>query len=189
MKTKSMILVGVLIIALAAMAAPVMAADSTTATVAGNAEATIDVSVEGTLTAWTLTPPSVTDSTSVDLVVKANTAGWHVAVVDAMGDGKQVAAGRMQEAVSAAGAYVADAGSMDAALVISAPGGVNGAGAAVGDVTLSGAAANYIVNGASATSTYDGDLTFTQAVSYTGDPVLADNHVYKIVVTFVGTPA
>lgn len=185
MKTKSLIIVGILIIAFAAMVAPVMAVSTGSATVAGNTVDTIDITVTGDLTGFSLTPPTATSTDALTLAVSANTDGWHVDVKDPMTGKVAGSAGKMQEAVSIAGAYEAAGEVMDAALQLSAP--TSGAGTSAGTITL-GADDAHLLSGSAATSSYSQLLTLTQTVSYTTDPVLTtENHVYKIVVAFTGT--
>lgn len=81
MKTKSLVLIGVMIIALAAMAMPVMAADTA---VYGTLSKTISISTTEAEKPITLTPGSET-STTVNFLVTQNCVG-DIKVYDTMGE-------------------------------------------------------------------------------------------------------
>jgi len=186
MKTKLWVIMGILIIAGAAMVMPVMAVDSGSTQITGNAVPTIDITVTGSLAGWQLTPPSSTNN-GATLTVNTNVAsGWHVKVADSMTGKATGSDGKMQEAVSAGGAYVASGAVLQSPLTVSAPG--DTASTSDGTKTLT-ASPTAIIDGTAATSTYSQSLLFTQPVSYTLDPVLTGGHVYQIVVAFTGTPS
>jgi len=183
-KTKVLVLVGILIIAFAAVVAPVMAADTGTATLTGNPPKTLSLTVNGGITDWNLDPTVVqpiTDATSVNLTVSSNSPGWVVSVKDAQ-DGSKPTPGRMVD--YNAGSYGTLA--LGSNLTV---GGASGTGYDGTEKTLS-VSDQAIVTGASdatAAGTFSNTvLTFKQYVVIS-DSVLISGHAYRIIVTFTGT--
>jgi hypothetical protein len=189
MKTKILVIVGILIIALAAMVAPVMALDSGSATIDGNPARIIAVTVTGDITGWNLaTIGENTAPSTAKLTVSSNSPGWLVKVSDAMTGKPAGTVGKMVNATSV-GAYIPTPLTyLNQALVLSStsPTGITGAT----DVTLVGGAGAVIETGASdatgAGTFTDTPITMKQTIGYT-DVVLPSTNIYKIVVTFTGT--
>jgi hypothetical protein len=181
MKTKLLIIAGLLVIAFAAMIAPVMA--GSTATITGNVAKTITVNVNGTITDWPLTSGITnTNSTSVTLDVSSNSPGWVVSIKDAL-DGGKPSAGHLVDYTGSTYGTVA----LGSALGISSASvtGLTGGSVAAlsgSDSTIETGASDYTGAG-TFTAT---PLTFSQLVAIT-DPVLESGHTYRIIVTFTGT--
>ena len=186
MKTRVLILIGILIIAFAATIAPVTAADTGTAIITGNPPAKMDITMHGGITDWDLDPDPaaqpLTDSTNVTMDVRTNTKSWDIRVMDALDDGK-TSAGFMEEWDGAA--YGTQ--TLTNALIVAAT--TNAYYTADPDVTLTGVNQRIGVSdgAAHAAGNHLGlPLTFKQTVDI-ADPVLAGTDVYRIVVTFTGT--
>ena len=185
MKTKVLILIGILIIAFATVVAPVMAANTGTATITGNPPKTLSLTVNGGISNWNLDPttsPKV-DSTSVNLTVSSNSPGWLVSVKDAL-DGSKPAgsAGKMVD--YNVGSYGTLA--LGSNLTV---GSASVAGFTGSTVTLHGsdqAIETGAIDATAAGTFTNTALTFTQPVAIT-DAVLGSGHVYRIIVTFTGT--
>ncbi|WP_292425645.1 hypothetical protein [Methanoregula sp.] len=187
MQKNVLILAVILIIAFAAMAAPVMAAQS--ATITANPAKTITVTVNGGITNWALAQGLNTDATSVTLDVASNSPNWVVSVKDALDpDSVPTAkpdAGQMVDYNTATSVY--GTLKLGSSLVI---GGATSATQYTGaTVTLTGSD-QAIVTGANASTaagTFTGTpVTIKQTVAIT-DSVLPTNHVYRIIVTMTGT--
>jgi len=182
MKTKALVLIGILIIAFAAMVAPVMAA--TTATITGNPDKTITVTVTGGITNWALAQGLNTDSTNVKLTVESNSPGWVVAAKDAL-DGSKPSAGKMVDYSTDTETYNTLA--LGSEVVI---GGATSATHYAGsEITLSGSDQTIVTGDSASTAAgtfTDTAVTVKQTVAIT-DSVLPTNHVYRIIVTMTGT--
>ncbi len=189
MKTRLLVIVGILIIAFAAMIAPVMAASS--ATITGNPEKAIAIDVQGTIADWVLTPGATeTDATSVTLAVSSNSPGWVVSVKDALDvDGVPAAkpnAGFMVDYLTTGGGTWGTT-KLGTALTVNsanAPAHVTGA-----SHVLTGAdqAIETGISETGGTGVFAAHaITLSQPVAYT-DTILGTNHVYRIIVTFTGT--
>ena len=187
MQKNVLILAGILIIAFAAMAAPVMAAQS--ATITANPAKTITVTVNGGITNWVLAQGLNTDATSVTLDVASNSPNWVDSVKDALDPDSVPAAkpdaGQMVDYNTATSVY--GTLKLGSSLVI---GGATSATQYTGaTVTLTGSD-QAIVTGANASTaagTFTGTpVTIKQTVAIT-DSVLPTNHVYRIIVTMTGT--
>jgi hypothetical protein len=184
MKTKSLVLIGILIIAFAAIVIPVMAADTTTIT--GNPDSVISISVTGGTVDLSsgLSPqlPPAEDSTQT-LTVSANGIGWTVAVSDALDNSKPAGSkGFMVEALSSAGAYVTPSPKNLTAVMNVTGGSMTGATGAT--VKLDGG--GVIETGTAAVDGTTGSITFQQIANYV-DQVLTGTETYRTVVTFTAT--
>lgn len=188
MKTKALVLIGILIIAFAAMVAPVMAAESGTTTITGNPAKTMAVTVTGGISNWVLDPttsPKV-DSSSVTLSVSSNSPGWVVSVKDGMEGSKTAGSeGKMAEYITGTSSYSTLVLGTAMEVISASHAGFTGQDVA----TLSGTD-QAIESGASdytAANTFSNTaLTFKQPVAIT-DSVLPSGHVYRIMITFTGT--
>ncbi|MGA2122303.1 MAG: hypothetical protein ABSG49_09720 [Methanoregula sp.] len=192
MKTKVLILVGILVIAFAAVVAPVMAATTGSATITGNPPMKMDLTLHGSITGWSLDPTAsqpLTNSASVTMDVKSNDRSWDVSAKDALdNDGVPAAktnAGFMLE-YDPAGTGTWKTIALGNALHVGATTSGHLTGA---EVTLSGSD-QTIANGdgaAGGAGTFMGQpLTIKQTVAYS-DPVLTGSEVYRIIVTLTGT--
>jgi hypothetical protein len=179
MKTKMLLIIGVLIIAFAAVVAPVMAATNTTIT--GNPAKTISVTVNGGPISLVLNAGSTaSDSTTESLTVASNSPGWTVSVKDAL-DGSKPSAGQMVD--YSGGSY----GTLALASHMSV-GSASQTGFTGTTVVLSGTdqAIETGAGGYTAANTFTNTaLTFSQPVAIT-DSVLPGSDVYRIIVTFTG---
>ena len=183
MKTKVLILIGILIIALAAVVAPVMAA---TTTITGNPTKTISVTAHGGITDWVLSAAAsqpIHDTNDVTLDVSSNARHWYVNAADL--DLTKPSRGFMVDWGGAA---------YDGTAVLANALGVQGTATAsqytatAGIVTLSGSDQLIYqgVNGPSGTGTFNAmPLDFSQTV-LSSDASLTGTDVYRIVVTFTG---
>jgi hypothetical protein len=177
MKTRSLILVGVLIIALVAMAAPAMAVN--TASIEGNPTATVALDVTGTNAAWSLAV-GANSKTDLDIVVSSN---YHFTVKakDAMTAPKDNV-GKMVEFDGTN--YIAGSNHLTNPLLIdvTTTNGITGS-----DVTDSlDAAGKTIFSFPAGTGAYQDqklEITFTQQVVY-ADPRLSGGSTYHIPITF-----
>jgi len=188
MKTKALILIGILIIASsAAMIAPVMALTSTTIT--GNPPAEITVTVTGNIVNWNLDPslPQPIENTSfVTLSVTTNYRAWTVTPSDGLDNSKPGPSKGYMAEFNGAPNYVnpgIDLGNpMSVSVEKVTPGYTN--------------ATTTMTGSPSAIATGDGsihaagvfsnkNLIFNQESDYT-DPVLTGGEYYQIIVTFTG---
>jgi hypothetical protein len=191
MKTKIMVLVGILIIAFAAVVAPVMAATTGSATITGNPPMKMDLTIAGTITGWILDPTAsqpLTDSTHVTMTVSSNDRSWVVSAHDALDTTKPAGTvGKMAEWTGSAYLTGASAAFLGSAMQVGAT--TVNPGFTGATVTLTGAG--------QAIATGDGSksaagvfttkpITIKQDVTY-ADPVLTGGDVYQIIVTFTGT--
>lgn len=187
MKTKVSVLMGLLIIAFAAMVMPVMAANTGTAIITGNPPVKMDITVDGGITNWGLDPSvtqPITDSTSVTMDVMTNSKSWVVSVRDAL-DGGKTSAGFMEEYTGAA--YGTQ--TLTNALVVGAATPVTVAYFTGSEVTLSGTDQAFATSDGlahAAGNHLDIPLTFKQTVLI-ADPVLTGSNVYRIIATFTAT--
>jgi hypothetical protein len=187
MKTKVFILIGILIIAFAAVVAPVMAGTSGTTTITGNPAKTISITVNGPAISLNLDPtasPAV-DSTHETLDVSSNTPSWTVKVKDALDDGKPSAGKMVDYLTTGPGPY----GTLALGTAINVGSASVTPGFTGSTKTLSGADQTIELGDAdfNAANTFSATpLTFTQPVVIT-DSVLGANHVYRIIVTFTAS--
>jgi hypothetical protein len=189
MKAKVLVMIGILIIAFAAVVTPVMAASTTTIT--GNPTAVIAVSVTGGTVNLALNPQisPATDS-SQTLTVSANAVGWTVAAKDGLDGSKPVGTlGFMVEAASSGGAYITPT-PKNLTAVMNVTGGImTGANAAPVIIKLDKAASGgTIETGTAAVDGTTGSITFSQIANYV-DQRLTGPETYQMVVTFTGTAA
>jgi hypothetical protein len=190
MKTKVLILVGILIIAFAAVVAPAMAAGTGIATITGNPAKTISLTVNGGTIGLNLDPTApqpITDSTTATLDVSSNSPGWTVSVKDAL-DGSKPSAGKMVNYTTASSTYgtlaLGSALNVGSASYVSAPNGFVGTSH---DLTGSDQAIETGASDTTAANSFTATaLTFKQTVVIT-DPVLPSGQVYRIIVTFTGS--
>ncbi|MGB8219998.1 MAG: hypothetical protein WCE46_06395 [Methanoregula sp.] len=191
MKTKLLIIAGLLVIAFAVMITPVMAGN--TATVTANPSKVISVTVNGGITNWALDPtnsPKI-DASDVTLTVSSNDPGWTVAVKDALdqdtGSNSKPNAGYLVDYNTNTNLWgTTHLGSPLKVESASVTGITGNPGSPVilsnTDQTIETGASDSTGTGTFTTT----PLTFTQPVAYT-DQVLGSNHVYRIIVTFTGT--
>ena len=185
MKTNKLVLIGILIIAFAAMIAPVMA-DTTTIT--GNPQKAISITVHNGISNWVLIPSTDNaDTSSVTLDVTSNEPAWSVSVKDALDGAKPAGSeGKMVDYLTTGpGPY----GTLALGSAMKVQGDTTQPTKFTGtEKTLSGsdqAIDAGLDTTASAGQFLGTPLKFTQTVSAT-DPVLLTNHVYRIVITFTG---
>jgi hypothetical protein len=187
MKTNKLVLIGILLVAFAAMVAPVMAAtDSETATVTGTLPATMVLSIDTAPGALDLSG-ALGDKTSTNgrLGVISNYPGWVVSVKDnqtkAAGD-----RGYMFEHVTAGNIFI-ETNHLTAALKVATP-------TATGYTGLTEAALTSTLTFATGESDADAVNTFSipinlkQTIGAT-DMGLASGRTYQTIITFDGSTA
>jgi hypothetical protein len=177
MKTKVLILLGILIIAFAAMVAPVMAAD---ATITGNPTAVIDVSVPtgSQSIGLTLEPgqAAVSDPANPEITVSSNEVGWTVTATDTTPS--TTVKGHMSKYDTAYDftKYLTNAMTIaHTSIPLVTTGGSS-------DLSSS---SNTIATGLATVDEQSVPFTITQTVLYT-DPVLSSAN-YQMIVTFTGS--
>jgi hypothetical protein len=192
MKTKSLILAGVLIIAFAAMVTPVMADLSDTTVITGNPASTTALSItEATLSLGTAGVLAVGDNPGTLTMVVSNNAadGYTVSVQDSMDDSKSGFAGQMLEYDTGTTHYItASPKSIAAAMVVTVPDDATfythnskTLAATAGSALITSASENHMVTDKSITT------TATQTVVLS-DPHLTDaSRIYRIVPLFTIT--
>jgi hypothetical protein len=184
MKTKTLILVGVLIIALAAMAAPVMAATDAPTAVYGTIQKTVSITASNTEQTIVLTPGSTTQATGVTLNANENCAGYIQAVDDYAANTKDEAtAGYMTNYTGSAYSAVP----VGALTKLSAK--IALAGTTTGVFTQAAQATDLATAKQVYTFTTTGTeaalpLTFSQAVHATNDVTLPGSNSYRIPIKF-----
>lgn len=183
MNAKLSIIVGFLILTAVMIVAPVGATGTGYAAITGNPPSTIDITVTGNFT-MTLTPGiNNTDSSNIKLTVSSNKIGWFVQVHDHQEDSKPDA-GKMVEWDGSG--YVTPVPKVltDAMVMV---------GPAVPSKTIGGGAipltgsGKTIETGVAVVTSEEIPITIAQQVEY-ADAILTDPNVYRIVITFVGTP-
>ena len=184
MKTKLLLILGVLVIVVVAMVGPVTAANTGSTTITGNPGATIAIVVTGSITDWPLVLNSNVDSTNVTLDVLSNKPGWTVKVSDELDGGKLPASvGKMANWTTVTwgdSGYLATALNVGAASVTS-----HATGASV-NLNGGGQTIETGNSDASGAGTFNGiHITNTQQI-LSSDPVLTAPNVYRIIVTFTG---
>ncbi len=189
MKTKTLVLIGVLIIALAAMAMPVMAAS---ATISGTLAPAISVSVTGgdaiSLTLNPTATPAISNNAAL-LSVTTNTPTWYVTATDDLtSDGtnaKPGTAGYMAEADADSKWVTASTKYLNTEMSVTGPT-IAAATAATTALTASGN--HRIETGTAATGStpQTGYITFTQPVTF-ADQIPTGTNKYMMIVTISGT--
>lgn len=179
MKTRSLVLIGVLVIALAAMAMPVMAATTASATITGNPTATTEITLSANSLPLTLTPGSTASDNSITMTSTSNNAnGFTVSVKDAMDNGKESShAGHMM--AFNAGSYT-EATYLAANMTAATSSGADATDA--GTITLKGPNAQTIQSTTAPKQVLNKAITFSQAVAYTDARLTTGS--YQIVVQF-----
>ena len=176
MKTRQLVIVGILIIAIVAMIAPVMSADTTA--VSGNPTAYVVLAVSSETISMTLTPGGTVHDTTAHLTVSSN-CPYTIAAKDAMTESKP-----------SAGYMVNYTGTEYKTDKLAATMGISGTESS--PVTTTAIAPLTAANQVLYTSTggvqtaKELALSFDQAVAIT-DPRLPAGHSYKIPVTFTIT--
>ena len=183
MKTKSLILIAVLIIAFAAMAAPVMAADASDVTVvSGNPTASVALTVSSATAAITLTPGTTVPYTALELTATSNGPAT-IKVYDTM-TGSKATAGYMENR-TAADVWQGDK--------LTAPLKIKGA-ASIGKFT--GQTTAFSIVGTPGTTLYTEAGPDTQTLTTSleqavaappADPLLPGTNTYQIPLTFTIT--
>jgi len=174
MMKKTWLIVMVLLVCFLAFAQGALAATSaTSATLTASQTDTIQITVTGTETPWTLVPGQTFTESNVLHVVVNSTADWSVAASDT----NTTTAGFM---TSYAPDTYTPATHLTNALKVEATSGT-GSGSYVTLPT-----GGDIVTGTAGTNQVSYGLGFQQVVSY-ADPVLSNPNVYRIVVTLTGT--
>jgi hypothetical protein len=176
MKTRLLVIVGIMIIAFAAMVAPVMAGLTDTTAVYGNPTAYVSVTVSGPAALMTLAATGANSDTSMHLDAITNCPAT-ITAVDAMSNGKG-SAGYMVNVTTAGNTYSAD--KLGAKMQIS------GADAGVFTATTADDLAttpHLLYTASGATATQELALSFDQTTSYS-DPRLPSGYSYRIPVTF-----
>ncbi|MGD0535177.1 MAG: hypothetical protein ABR999_07005 [Methanoregula sp.] len=189
MQKNVLILAGILIIAFAAVVAPVMAATAGNATISGNPPLSMNLTVTGTITGWSLDPSvsqPLTNATAVTMTVRSNDRSWVVSAKDGMDNSKTSGtAGKMADWNGTAYNTTSSI-SLGSAMLVGATTATGFTGATV---TLTGSD-QAIATGTGATAaagTFNAlPLTFQQSVTY-ADPSLISPDVYRIIVTFTGS--
>jgi hypothetical protein len=193
MKTKLLVVLGVLVLSAWTMINPVMAVDAQS-TITANISSVISIEVTGAgITAWPLFVGTNTNTTDVKLHVNCNNPPWLVTAVDALdpagGNPKNTTTrGKMAQSTSS-GAYVGDYN-------LTTTMGV--AGADITNASFVGTAGSLSTSGVPL-NIYQGNpgfigagnfgdmpITITQVRLYT-DPALPSGDLYKIVVTFTAS--
>jgi methionine-rich copper-binding protein CopC len=178
MKAKVWIMVGVLIIALAAMVAPVMAASPTADTVvSGNPASYVDITVSSATISMTLTPSITNHYTTATLGATAN-GPTTIKATDA-GTNSKPSAGYMVNCTTSGNTWSTD--KLGSKMTISGTNvGVFTAStvADLGDLTP-----ETLYTGSGEADTQSLALSFNQAVTV-ADPILPSGYTYKLPVTF-----
>jgi hypothetical protein len=143
--------------------------------------ATIDISINGTIQNWDLTPGSTSDNSSaVTLNVSCDNTSWTVSVVDNLDNGKPAASvGRMAEYSS--NGYVNDGSMLGANLTVK---GLNAINMTEHSATL-GPLPQDIESGTGTVTNEQVPVTISQQVATT-DLHLINGDIYRVVITFVG---
>jgi hypothetical protein len=188
MNMKLFVIVGLLVVAAAVMVAPVAAVTTGTTTITGNPAAEIAITVQGNISNWALNLGSNSDALSVKLNVDSNRQKWAVNVKDALdkdsGNNTKTHAGQMVDYNNATNLW--------------------GTGALATPMDVGAAGVNPHVTGSTVTLTGGEQaietgaddpesigifpniaITISQQVHAT-DPILGTDHVYRIIVTFIG---
>lgn len=188
MKTKTLVLIGVLIIALAAMAMPVMADDTADISLTGNPTATVTVDTSGTLDAWELTPHATNPSTSgaVSLTISSN-CPFTIKVYDALTDDKPAATvGYMSEVTIATGDYVTESQKTLTNKLAIYTDNTNGiTGSDVTSIPVAGSAATlWAYSGTGGFASQSLPMTFSQLVPFTDARLDGTTKTYRIPLVF-----
>ncbi len=170
MKTKLLVIIGLLIIVSAAMVAPVAAL--------------IEITVTGDISDWALTPGTEnTNATVIDLTVTSDTTGWTVSVKDALDDLKPAGSvGKMAAYNTTAPEYVSGGDVLETAMHVEGATTSNVTGT---EITLSGSD-QTIETGLDEADAEAMDITIRQTVTKYDPRLLTANHKYRIVITFTG---
>jgi hypothetical protein len=192
MKTKALILLGILIIAFASVVAPVIAASTTTIT--GNPTSVIAVSVTGGTVNLPLNPQStqpITDS-SQTLTVSANAIGWTVAVEDKLDKDPTNASsaskpnkGYMSQHNTTTGYATVSPLKLFALMNVTGETMTTGTTPATARLDASG----VIETGTAVASGSTGLISFKQISNYVDQVLTGTGNDYQIIVTFTGTAA
>jgi len=145
--------------------------------------ATIDISVNGSIRNWVLTPGSTNEnSTAVTLNVSCDGSSWTVSVMDNLDDGKNsTSAGRMLEYNATTNNWIDTGSILKANLTVEGGTAVNVTGS---QVTL-GPIDQVIGTGYGTVDKTRIPVTISQHISPT-DIHLTNGDVYRAVITFVG---
>ncbi|MDD1682495.1 MAG: hypothetical protein LUO98_01555 [Methanoregula sp.] len=188
MKTKVLTLIGILIIAFAAMVAPVMAADtdSGTAIITGDVAQTITLTPPAAPIALTLDPTlsPATDSGS-DLGVSSNYPDWVVTAEDLLDSGKPALSDGIMVNWVMAGPGPYGTTLLASPLELGTADGTGYTGSALTALTAQFTFAQGDGTSAAA-DIFTIPLDLSQPVAYT-DVVLPATETYQIIVTFTGT--
>lgn len=183
MKTKTLVLIGVLIVALAAMAMPVMA--GTTATITGNIAGSMDVNVDTVSVALGDISASGDHASSGETIdITTNYIGWAVTAEDNMDDAKTAGSeGKLTQYTTATTTY----GSNVLTNALKVAGETTGDATAAAQFSLSGTG-QTVYSGTVAGTFSNVPVTFTQTTVTATDKPLASGQTYRIIVTFAGGP-
>jgi len=193
-------MVGVMIMAFATMAMPVMAAETGSTVVSGNIPGSMSLTVTGaTVDLGDITTTGAhTDTTSVTLAVQTNYATWAVTAADALdlgsSDPKDSSyAGKMTESASANQFVASSPKTLTNALQISSAGKVEESpkpavtGSSLQSLSGTGSPITVISGTAYNTEAVSGiPLIFSQTTD-AGDKPLPTSEAYRITVTFTGS--
>lgn len=189
MKTKTLVLIGILIIAFAAMVAPVLAAADTTA-LTGNPASYVTISLNEASIPLTLSPQTVATDNSLTATVSANTA-FTISVSDSSG---LVSEGYMSPYTKEVagppvvpGSYVVAGVPLTNTLQLwgdAAPGnGVTSTGSNIGPIPIAG---QTLYTGANSVTSKELANHFSQEVEF-ADAILPSTETYRIDLTYTIT--
>lgn len=182
MKTKLLVIVGLLVIAFAATVAPVMGATSATTLISGNPNASLSIATSGNITNMPLSVGPNADA-DVNLIISANIP-FSIGARDLMDSLKPAGSeGKMSEVVLATGNYVTNSPKiLGTAMDIDVS---TTASIIAADITLTASDQPiYTYTGSSGFSGQALPLNFKQTVLFTDPRLTTADHAYRIPVQF-----